>query len=121
MGVAQLFAALTVNRGVLNITQMPFTGFSLTQSASNYITDSAAGATALSTGQRTFNGAVGVDTVSMALPIILEISNSMGYATGLVSSSSITHATPASFIAHQPSRKMQEEIAADFKIGRAHV
>ena len=82
MGVAQLFAALTANRGVLNITQMPFTGFSLTQSASSYITDSAAGATALSTGQRTFNGAVGVDTLSMALPTILEISNSMGYATG---------------------------------------
>lgn len=114
MGVAQLFAALTANRGVLNITQMPFIGFSLTQSASSYITDSAAGATALSTGQRTFNGAVGVDTLSMAIPTILEISKSMGYATGLVSSSSITHATPASFIAHQPSRKMQEEIAADF-------
>ena len=114
MGVDQVFAALTANRGVLNMTQMPFTGFSLTQSADRYITGSAAGATAISTGQRTYNSAIGVDTNRMAIPTILEISKSKGYATGLVATSSITHATPASFIAHQPSRSMEEEIAADF-------
>lgn len=114
MGVDQVFAALTANRGVLNMTQMPFTGFSLTQSADRYITGSAAGATALSTGQRTYNSAIGVDTNRIAIPTILEISKSKGYATRLVATSSITHATPASFIAHQPSRSMEEEIAADF-------
>ncbi|MDD2476602.1 MAG: alkaline phosphatase [Dysgonamonadaceae bacterium] len=114
MGVAQVFSAITANRGVLNMTQMPFTGFSKTQSASSYTTDSAAGGTALSTGQRTYNGALAVDMDTLAIPTILEISKSKGYATGLVSSSSITHATPASFIAHQPKRSMQEEIAADF-------
>ena len=114
MGVDQVFAALTANRGVLNMTQMPFTGFSLTQSADRYITGSAAGATALSTGQRTYNSAIGVDTNRIAISTILEISKSNGYATGLVATSSITHATPASFIAHQPSRSMEEEIAADF-------
>ncbi|MDD3727864.1 MAG: alkaline phosphatase [Dysgonamonadaceae bacterium] len=114
MGVAQVFSAVTANRGVLNMTQMPFTGFSQTQSADRYITDSAAGGTALSSGQRTFNGALAVDTDTLSIPTILEISKSKGYATGLVSSSSITHATPASFIAHQPSRGMEEEIAADF-------
>lgn len=114
MGVAQVFSAATVNNGVLNMTQMPFTGFSKTQSANDYITDSAAGGTALSAGQRTYNGALAVDTDTLDIPTILEISKSNGYATGLVSSSSITHATPASFIAHQPSRNMQEEIAADF-------
>ena len=114
MGVDQVFAALTANRGKLNMTQMPFTGFSLTQSAYRYITGSAAGATALATGQRTYNSAIGVDTNRIALPTILEISKSNGYATGLVATSSITHATPASFIAHQPSRSMEEEIAADF-------
>lgn len=114
MGVAQVFSAATVNNGVLNMTQMPFTGFSKTQSANDYITDSAAGGTAISAGQRTYNGALAVDTDTLDIPTILEISKSNGYATGLVSSSSITHATPASFIAHQPSRNMQEEIAADF-------
>ena len=114
MGVAQVFSAVSVNGGELNMTQMPFTGFSKTQSANAYITDSAAGGTALSSGQRTYNGALAVDTDTVAIPTILEISKSKGYATGLVSSSSITHATPASFIAHQPSRNLQEEIAADF-------
>lgn len=114
MGVAQVYAAMTANRGSLNMTQMPFTGFSETQSATRYITDSGAGGTALSTGQRTYNRAIGVDTDTIAIPTILEISKSKGYATGLVASSSITDATPASFIAHQPSRNMQEGIAADF-------
>lgn len=114
MGVAQVFSAVTANRGALNMTQMPYTGFSLTQSANKYITDSAAGATALSAGQRTYNGAVAVDTDTLSIPTILEISKSKGYATGLVATSSITHATPAAFIAHQPYRRMEEEIAADF-------
>ena len=114
MGVAQVYAAMTANRGSLNMTQMPFTGFSETQSATRYITDSGAGGTALSTGQRTYNRAIGVDTDTIAIPTILEISKSKGYATGLVASSSITDATPASVIAHQPSRNMQEGIAADF-------
>lgn len=114
MGVAQVFAGVTANHGALNITQMPFTGFSQTQSADDYVTDSAAGGTALSSGQRTYNGALAVDTDTLPIPTILEISNKKGYATGLVSSSSITHATPASFIAHQPHRDMAEEIAADF-------
>lgn len=114
MGLTQIYAGLTVNNDVLNMTNMPITGFSQTQSADSYTTDSAAGGTALSTGQRTYNGAVAVDLDTVPIPTILEISNKNGYATGLVSTSSITHATPASFIAHQAHRDMTEEIAADF-------
>ncbi len=114
MGVSQVYAGLTANRGELNITNMPITGFSQTQSATDYVTDSAAGGTALATGQRTYNDALAVDLDTVPIPTILEISNQNGYATGLVSTSSITHATPASFIAHQASRSMTEEIAADF-------
>lgn len=113
MGVAQVFAGITANNG-LNIEQMPVVGFSKTQSADNYVTDSAAGGTALSTGQRTYNGAIGVDVNGSKLTTILEYSERNGKATGLVSTSAITHATPASFIAHQPQRSMYEEIAADF-------
>lgn len=114
MGTTQVFAALTANKGKLNFTQFPYTGFSMTQSADNYITDSAAGGTALSTGRRTTNGAIAMDTMGVVFKTILEIGEERGKATGLVSTSSITHATPASFIAHQPSRKMEEEIALDF-------
>ncbi|WP_439184989.1 alkaline phosphatase [Carboxylicivirga taeanensis] len=113
MGVAQVFAGITANNG-LNIEQMPFVGFSKTQSADNYVTDSAAGGTALSTGTRTYNGAIGVDENGEKLTTILEYAERNGKSTGLVSTSAITHATPASFIAHQPKRSMYEEIAADF-------
>jgi len=114
MGVAQIFSAVTANRGYLNITQMPYIGFSQTQSADQYITDSAAGGTALAAGQRTYNGGIGVNTDTVPIPSILEIGEKNGLATGLISTSAITHATPASFIAHQPSRNMYEAIATDF-------
>jgi alkaline phosphatase len=114
MGVAQIYAGMTANRGKLNLELCPISGFHKTYSAEDYITDSAAGATAFSIGKKTYNSAIGVDNDSIAQKTILEIAEEKGLATGLVATSSITHATPASFIAHQKSRKMQEEIAADF-------
>lgn len=89
-------------------------GLVKTHSADKYITDSAAGGTALSTGQRTYNGAIAVDLDKKPLKTILQEADEKGLATGLISTSAITHATPASFIAHLPSRNMYEEIAADF-------
>ena len=113
MGVAQIFAGITVNNG-LNIEQMPYIGFNKTQSADYYVTDSGAGGTAISTGKRTYNGAIGVDMNGNKLTTILEYAERNGKGTGLVSTSAITHATPASFIAHQPQRSMYEAIAGDF-------
>ena len=114
MGVSQVFAGLTANKGRLFLENCKYIGFSKTQSANNYVTDSAAGGTALSTGVKTYNGAIGVNTDTIPVKTILEEAEEMGLATGLVSTSTITHATPASFIAHQPKRSMYEEIAADF-------
>lgn len=114
MGVSQLYAGITANRGALNITQMPYVGFIMTHSANKYVTDSAAGGTALATGQKTNNGAIGVDVNGNTIPTILEIADSKGLHTGLVSTSAITHATPASFIAHVPSRGSYEDIATFF-------
>lgn len=114
MGVAQIFAGITANGGHLFLDNFKHIGFSKTQSSDNYITDSAAGGTALSTGQKTYNGAIGVNTDTIAIKTILEMAEEKGMATGLVSTSSITHATPASYIAHQGSRASYEDIAADF-------
>ncbi|WP_163322951.1 alkaline phosphatase [Draconibacterium mangrovi] len=114
MGVSQVFAGITANQGHLFLDNFRHIGFSKTQSADNYITDSAAGGTALACGVRTYNGAIGVDTDTAKVKSILEEAEAKGLATGLVSTSAITHATPASFIAHQPSRNMYEAIAADF-------
>lgn len=114
MGVSQVFAGLTANGGNLFLENCKHIGFSKTQAANKYITDSAAGGTALSCGVKTYNGAIGVDADTVSVKTILEEAEEKGLATGLVSTSSITHATPASFIAHQPNRGMYEEIAADF-------
>lgn len=114
MGVTQVFAGLTANKGELFLENFKHVGFVTTQSSDNYITDSAAGGTALSTGVKTYNGAIGVNPKKEPVKTILEEAEDKGLATGLVSTSSITHATPASFIAHQPNRNMYEEIAADF-------
>lgn len=118
MGVSHVFSGLTANGGSLFLDNFKHIGFSKTQSADNYVTDSAAGGTALSTGVKTYNGAIGVainskgDTV--AVKTILEMAENKGLSTGLVATAKITHATPASFIAHQNSRLYYEAIAEDF-------
>jgi len=114
MGVAHLYAGMTVNRGHLNIEKMKHIGFSKTYSATDFVTDSGASGTAMATGEKTYNKALGVSVDTVPLKTILEIAEDHDKATGLVATSTITHATPASFIAHQPSRYNYEEIAEDF-------
>lgn len=114
MGLSQISAGMVYREGDLNLARFKRVGFSKTQSSDNFITDSAAGATAFSIGEKTYNGAIGLDSLKKRKPTILEIAESNGLSTGLVATCAITHATPASYIAHQPSRRMNEEIAYDF-------
>lgn len=114
MSLAQIQAGMTANFGRLNLLEFKNIGFSRTQSASNYVTDSGAGATAISTGKKTYNGAIAVGVDSVPLKTILEYAEEQGLSTGLISTSAITHATPASFIAHNVSRDDYESIALDF-------
>jgi alkaline phosphatase len=114
MGLPDVYAAMTVSGEPLNIERCNYIGLQKTFSADNYITDSGAAGTALATGNKTKNGAIGVDPQGNRLKSILEIAEEHGLATGLVSTSSITDATPASFIAHQSSRINYNAIALDF-------
>lgn len=114
MGLTQITAGLYSNGNQLNLERFPVIGLHKSYSSDNLVTDSAAGATAFSTGQKTYNGAIGVDNDSTALYTILEEAEANGLATGMVSTSTIVHATPASFIAHQAQRSYYEAIAADF-------
>ena len=114
MGLTQVSAALTANLGQLYINNIKNIGFQTTHSAKRYITDSAAAGTALATGVKTYDGAIGVDLDTLALENIREKFEKLGKATGVVSTSSVTHATPASFVAHQSYRYKNEAIAADF-------
>ncbi|SDM23991.1 alkaline phosphatase [Catalinimonas alkaloidigena] len=114
MGLSQVSSAFYFGEGEPNFARFPIIGLSRTSSSSHKITDSAAGATAFSAGQKTYNGAIGVDDNEQPLPNILEILEQAcpDCPTGLVATSSITHATPASFFAHEAKRSSEEAIAA---------
>ena len=76
------------------------------------ITDSASSATAYACGVKTRNGMIGMGPDSTIVQSVVEIAEAAGIATGLVATSRVTHATPASFAAHVPNRGMENEIAA---------
>lgn len=111
MGLPQVYAAYTATKGELNLFQLPVTGLLLTYSEDNYITDSAAGATAFACGEKTNNGALGVDAQGNRLRNIFEIAFEKKWATGFVVTCEVTHATPAAFYAHVNSREENEAIA----------
>lgn len=103
--------ALVGKDGKTRIQRMPVTGLIKTYSADNLITDSAAGATAFATGHKTRNGMISMSADSLRLTSLLELLKKQGKSTGLVSTSSITHATPASFASHVVDRDLESEIA----------
>lgn len=114
MGLTQLYSAFVVKKGHLNLERCKYTGFVKTYSADNLITDSGAGGTAIASGYKTNNKCIGMSPDSIPVKSILHYAEMNHKATGLVATSSITHATPASFIAHEPLRYNYEEIADDF-------
>ncbi len=114
MGLTQVQAAMTVSKTPLNLERCTNLGLAITGSSDDYITDSAAAGTAIACGVKTYNGAIGVDPKGNPVKSILEYAEEAGLATGLVATSTITHATPASFIAHDTSRANYEAIARDF-------
>jgi len=93
-----------------------------TKSASSLVTDSAAGGTAYSCGINTNNGHIGTTPNKTACGTILEGARALGYNTGLVSTTRITHATPASFAAHTLDRDNEQLIArqllGEYELGR---
>ena len=82
-----------------------------TGSANSPVTDSAASATALATGVNTRNGFVGVDPQGAILPNCLEDAQRSGRQTAIVTTTRLSHATPACFIAHERSRDAENSIA----------
>ncbi|MDO4461921.1 MAG: alkaline phosphatase [Bacteroidia bacterium] len=115
MGQAQVFAALTANGGNMYMSQLKLAGYSQTQSWDNYVTDSAAGGTALATGQKTRNYMIGMTPDSVATPSMLHLAEAAGKATGVVATAAVTHATPASFVAHVIDRHKYEDIASFYQ------
>jgi alkaline phosphatase len=112
-GLSQISSAFYFKDTSPHYGRFKHIGLINTSSSREDITDSAAGATAFASGIKTYNGAVGVADDSTKVPTIVEIISPKGIKTGVVSTSSITHATPASFYAHVINRGMYEDIAAD--------
>lgn len=113
-GLAQWYSGFTGNKGRLNLFNMKHIGFSLTPSADSYITESAAGASAIATGNKTNNNFVSVLPDSSVVPSIPEILIKKNIRTAIISTGDITDATPAAFYAHVPNRNYSEKIAAHF-------
>ena len=120
MGLNQVMATqyyLRSCEGELGITplcfaQFPYTGIATSYSASSDVTDSAAGGTALATGLKTYNGAIGIAADATPVTSIAEQAHRYGAKVGVATSVTINHATPASFYAHQKSRNDYYEIGA---------
>ena len=111
MGLSEVSASLFYNKETTNFERFSTIGLIKTSSSNELITDSAASATAFSAGIKTYNGAIGVDKNGIPVETILEQLVEKGFATGLIATSSIVHATPASFFAHSKSRRLYEDIA----------
>ena len=112
-GLTQISAATLANGGQLTLTQLKSIGFLKTQSGDDFSTDSAAGGTALATGEKTYNRAIGVDVDGNTIKNITEILDEHSFASGCITTDHITGATPAAFYAHQKDRSEIEKIAED--------
>ena len=114
MSTPQICATMLSTEKTTSFEQFPVSGLVKTYSKSHKITDSAAGGTAIAIGQKTNNGMIGMNADSIPVPSILEILSDKGMKTGVIATSYITHATPASFVAKNINRNNYEEIANDF-------
>jgi len=112
------FGAIQVSRNILmgpegrfTFEQFPHTAIVTTHSLDNWVTDSAAAATAIATGFKTNNGMISMLPDGTVLPTILEAMQKAGKAVGVVVTNSVYDATPAAFTAHWNTRGGSEQIA----------
>ena len=119
MGLTQISAGMYANGNTTALEEFSYVGLSKTYATDQLITDSAASGTAMAAGVKTYNGVIGIDSKNVSHQSILEICHELGYTSALLATSSIVHATPASFYANVPSRRMYEDIA--LQLSQHHV
>lgn len=114
MGLTHITAASIAKKDGLALETFQHIGLVKTYST-KLITDSAAGATAMATGFKTYNGAISVDINQKKLKTIIEYAEENNWLTGIVTTATVTHATPACFYGHQTKRSnVNRELAAEF-------
>jgi len=124
MGFVHIVAARTVvlgAQGRLTIERLPVTGLIDNYAADEFVSCSAATGTSLATGFKTNRRMISLLPDGTPVLTILEAARERGLATGLVATSTITHATPAAFAAHSPNRHRETEIAVQFIEGKVNV
>jgi len=125
MGINHVIGAQEYNEAtgngpaVINFAQFPVRGFVTTVSATSLVTDSAAGGTALATGVKTYNSAVGVDKDGASVSCLTEWAAAAGAGVGIATNVAVNHATPACFFSHTSRRGNYEDIAIQYM--SAHV
>lgn len=110
-GLAQISAGLLANGGQLSLAQLRNMGLVKTQAADDFTTDSAAGATAMASGQEANNRALGLNAQGDSIPNLPYFLKEKGFQSGLVTTDELTGATPAAFYAHHGERDGVKEIA----------
>lgn len=112
-GLTQISSALLANGGELTLSHFKSIGFLKTSSSDDFTTDSAAAGTALATGTKTYNRAIGLDPNREAIENMPEFLSKHNFVSGIITTDHVTGATPASFFAHQKDRSDTELIAND--------
>lgn len=114
MGLSHMYSAWVANKGELNIETCDCVGLAKTYCYDKLVTDSGAAGTALATGHKTRYHSVGVDTLGMPLPSLMDVAKAEGKSTGVVVTCRLNDATPAAFCAHNKDRDKAEEIVSDY-------
>ncbi|NLJ80609.1 MAG: alkaline phosphatase [Firmicutes bacterium] len=125
MGINHVTAArISLEDGAysqLNMDTLPYTGFSITFSNNNLVTDSAAAATALATGFRTDNKRLGTLPNGAPAKSIMLRAKEQGLSTGVVATVTLTDATPAGYLVQADSRAFEKDIARAILAAEADV
>jgi alkaline phosphatase len=111
MGPAHVTLMSLLRGPDFSLRRMSVAGFFTTRAANKFVTDSAAGGTALATGVKTDNHMLGVDPSGAAHESVLERAHALGKATGFVTTAAFCDATPGAFTSHTPDRYNQAEVA----------
>ena len=114
LGFAGIEAGRLLSRGIgghLELDRMPVAGWSTTRHFGGLVTDSAAGATALFTGQKTLNGHLSVDQKGQVLATLAEAARKKGKSVGVLTDSYLWDATPSALIVHNKTRRDTAGIA----------
>lgn len=117
MGAAHFTLARLLRGEAFEIGRLPEAGLVVTASSDQRATDSAASATAYATGVRTKNHYLGLDADGRPHRTVVELAESLGMATGLVTTAPFADATPAAFVVHARDRHDMPEVARQFVAG----